>query len=119
MRMRVSAAVKGLAPCVLALAVALPGCGYPVAEPANMELISSLRTALSAKNEQWLDANAKIIEERHAAGEMGDEQFAAFRGIIEQARGGDWAGAERASVDFQRAQRPSPEQLEEVRRVRG
>jgi hypothetical protein len=108
-----------VAGCLFALVVMLAGCGYPVAEPANMELISSLRTALSARNDQWLDENEKIVEQRREAGEMGDEPYAAFRGIIDQARAGDWAGAEHASVDFQRAQRPTPEQIEQMRRIRG
>jgi len=95
------------------------GCSYPVAEPINMELISSLRTALSARNEQWLKANAEIVEERHASGEMRDDEYGAFRGIIDQARAGNWADAEKATLKFQRAQRPTREQIDEVRKVRG
>ena len=95
------------------------GCSYPVAEPINMELISSLRTALSARNEEWLKANADIVEERHASGEMRDDEYAAFKGIIDQARAGQWAEAEKATLKFQRAQRPTREQIDEVRKVRG
>ena len=95
------------------------GCSYPVAEPINMELISSLRTALSARNEEWLKVNADIVEERHASGEMRDDEYAAFKGIIDQARAGQWAEAEKATLKFQCAHRPTREQIDEVRKVRG
>lgn len=106
------------ATALFALVVA-GGCFYPVAEPINMELISSLRTALSARNEEWLKVNADIVEERHASGEMRDDEYAAFKGIIDQARAGQWAEAEKATLKFQRAQRPTREQIDEVRKVRG
>ena len=106
------------ATALFALVVA-GGCSYPVAEPINMELISSLRTALSARNEEWLKVNADIVEERHASGEMRDDEYAAFKGIIDQARAGQWVEAEKATLKFQRAQRPTREQIDEVRKVRG
>jgi hypothetical protein len=96
---------------MLLLLAFFTGCGYPNAEPSNKRLISSLRTALSARNDQWLTANEKLVRERHKQGDMREDEFAAFQVIIEQARGGDWQGAERAAVDFQRAQRPTEEQL--------
>ena len=81
-----------------------------------MELISSLRTALSARNPQWLDENEAVIEKRHTAGQMRDDEYAAFKKIVERARSGDWKEAERGCLAFQRAQRPTPEQIERVRR---
>lgn len=94
----------------------LPGCGYPAAGEDNMELISSLRTALSARNSQWLDENEAVIEKRHNAEQMRDDEYAAFKKIVERARSGDWKEAERGCLAFQRAQRPTPEQIERVRR---
>jgi len=91
------------------------GCGYPVAQPVNMEIISSLRTACSARNGDWLDANAKKIEGQRTAGQMNDDEYEAFTAIIEQARGGDWESAERACLRFQKAQRPTAEQVAKVR----
>ncbi len=91
------------------------GCGYPAAQPVNLELITSLRTACSAKEPRWLDANLEKIEARRARGEMSDEEHQTFMAIIEQARGGDWEGAERACLEFQKAQGPTREQAEKMR----
>jgi hypothetical protein len=107
---RISAAAIVAAACLTPLV----GCGYPAAAPANQELITSLRTALSARNNGWLTGTAEKVEKRHTAGTMGDEEYEAFQRIIEMARAGDWEGAEQASVDFQRAQRPTQEQIEAV-----
>jgi hypothetical protein len=98
--------------CLLGLLFAVSGCGYPNTEPANRRLISSLRTALSAQNQQWLAANEKLVAERHKSGSMRDDEFAAFQEIIQQARDGDWQGAERATLEFQRAQRPSEQEVQ-------
>ncbi|MGD9722381.1 MAG: hypothetical protein AB7O59_12830 [Pirellulales bacterium] len=108
------------AACLLGglLVLGIAGCRYPEAQPINMELITTLRTALSARNTDWLQANADIVEKRRTEGQMNDAEYDAFRQIIEQARGGDWDAAERASLEFQRAQRPTPEQIEAVRQRR-
>jgi hypothetical protein len=95
--------------------LAFIGCGYPAAQPANQELIASLRTALSARNEVWLAQNEEKIESRRSAGRMNDDEYEAFKAIVAQARAGDWTGAERASLDFQRAQRPTDVQIEQAR----
>lgn len=91
------------------------GCGYPDVQPLNMELITSLRTACSAREPKWLDANVEKIDARKAAGEMSDEEHATFMTIVEQARGGDWEGAELACLKFQKAQGPTSEQIEKMR----
>ena len=102
----------GLAACCLLF---FCGCGYPVAQPVNMEIITSLRTACSAKDPGWLQDNVEKIEARRTAGEMNDQEYETFCGIIEQAESGDWEGAERACLAFQKAQRPTPEQVEKIR----
>ena len=48
-------------------AVLVAGCGYPAAQPVNFEIITSLRTACSARNTEWLVANEEKIEARRAA----------------------------------------------------
>ncbi len=111
MRFSGIAAVTLLAATMIA---PLVGCGYPAAAPANQELITSLRTALSARNDGWLSETAQIVEKRHAEDQMGDEEYETFKRIIDTAHAGDWEGAEQASVDFQRAQRPTQDQIEAV-----
>jgi hypothetical protein len=104
--------------CPIFLLTAVSGCGYPNTEPTNRRLISSLRTALSAQNQQWLAANEKLVAERHTSGAMRDDEFAAFQEIIQQAQSGDWQGAERAAVEFQRDQRPSDQEVQHNREQR-
>lgn len=104
--------VGGLA---LGLLILATGCGYPAVEPANQELLTSLRTALSARNPQWLQSNDDEIKSRHRSGTLGDAEYATFQALIQQARDGDWAGAERKVVAFQKAQRPSAEQIQKLR----
>jgi hypothetical protein len=95
--------------------LAIGGCGYPVVEPANLEIVTSLRTACSARDPSWLAANEEKIDKRRAAGRVRDDEYAAFAAIIRQARDGDWADAEAACLKFQKAQRPTPEQVARLR----
>lgn len=100
------------------LIVTFAGCGYPQAAPRNMRLITTLRTALSARNETWLQQNIEAIDERRQAGEMSEEEYDAFQAIIAQAKAGEWEKAERASVRFQKAQRPTQEQIDALPKVK-
>lgn len=95
----------------LALAI---GCSPPAVAPANQELTVTLRTAISARNTEWLAKNAELIEQRHASGEMSDDEYHAFRAIVTKAEEGNWEGAERDVVRLQKAQRPTREQLERL-----
>ena len=101
---------------LLAILLTFVGCGPPQVKPNNLRLIASLRTALSAKNSEWLQQNIELIDKRHADGQMSDDEYEEFQAIIAKAKAGDWQGAERDSVDFQKAQRPTPEQIEQVTR---
>ncbi len=91
------------------------GCSPPQVEPENLHLIASLRTAISAKNTDWLEKNADMIQERRSSGKMGKEEYEAFRAILEKARSGDWSAAEKQALAFQKAQRPTEHQKERVR----
>lgn len=99
------------APLILAVA----GCYRPpqVAED-NLELISALRTAFSTRSTKRLDDNQRVLNERHAAGELSDAELAAFSELITMARAGDWEKAEQRVVTFQRRQRPTKEQIERI-----
>jgi len=100
---------------VLLAATVLAGCGQPTVAPNNLRLTVTLRTAISARNADWLEKNSAQIAERYAAGQMSGDEFAAFEAIVVQARAGEWEDAERAVVDLQEAQRPTDEQVQRVR----
>ena len=102
--------VTWLATVTLALLVV--GCGPPQAAPQNQQLIASLRTAISARNSQWLEKNAEVLEKRYAEGKVSDAELEAFQAIINRARAGKWEQAEQEVLAFQKAQRPTQEQID-------
>jgi hypothetical protein len=70
----------------------------------NLHLISSLRTACSAKNEAWLNGVGRAVELRHKEGRMSELEKVHFEQLIALAEGGDWAGAEKRCFQFEKAQ---------------
>lgn len=92
---------------VACVGILLVGCGEPQLTSGNLRLTMSLRTAVSARNMDWLEMNAALIEERRQSGNMRDGEYAAFSRILEDARSGEWAKAEKAVVRLQEAQRPT------------
>lgn len=98
---------RGWAATALCLAL-LTGSGcsrYPVVSRGeHVELIAALRTACSSKRIDRLDKAAKVIEDRHTAGELTDDEHAAFMEIVKKARAGQWKEAEVATFEFQQAQ---------------
>lgn len=103
---------KVLAWMAVGLCWSVAGCAsYPPVAEDNQRLISSLRTALSVRSPDWLRDNVTAIESRRAAGRMSDEEYEAFQAIIATAEAGDWERAERDSLRFQKAQRPTAEQI--------
>jgi len=96
------------------LALLVVGCGPPQAAPQNRQLITSLRTAISARNSQWLERNAEVLEERRAAGNVSDEEYETFQAIIDEAKAGKWDDAEQDAIAFQKAQRPTDEEIDSV-----
>lgn len=103
-----------LSAAVLAL-LTFAGCYRPPqVAPDNLELISSLRTAISTRSLERLDQNVQAIHERQATGEMSAAEAAAFMDLIEMARDGRWEAAEQRVVAFQKRQRPSQEQIDRL-----
>jgi hypothetical protein len=113
--MAVSRCSRALVLLVAGTLLLSSGCGYPEVQPVNMELITSLRTACSAREPKWLEANVEKIDAQKATGQMSDEEHATFMAIVEQARSGDWESAELACLKFQKAQGPTSEQMEKMR----
>jgi hypothetical protein len=89
-------------------------CGHPQTSPQNRPLFASLRTAVSAQNIQWLEQNAQLVEQRRAAGEISDDELAAFQAIIRLARNGEWEEAESRLIAWQKAQRPTTAEVQRV-----
>lgn len=87
---------------VLGLLLAIAGCS---GDPSDRELknrreLEAILTAITIKDRKQLDRDAGRIEARHASGELSDAPFKALNAIVEKARAGDWAGAERDSYRF-------------------
>lgn len=90
--------------CALAFAMiaALLGCS---GEPSERELknrreLEALLTAISLHNAKELDRDAERIEERHRSGELSDAPYQSLKEIVEKAKSGDWAAAEKGAYAF-------------------
>ncbi|MBI3837202.1 MAG: hypothetical protein HY288_04615 [Planctomycetia bacterium] len=99
--------------CIVISSTFVVGCYRPPqVGPDNYRLVQGLRTAISARRGDWLEAAAKLASERHASGDLNDEQFAALEAIIAQARDGQWQDAEHDVIRLAKAQKPSAEEIE-------
>ena len=112
------AAVRRLALSVLAVMLPqLSGCGGPPqVESQNREIVTSLATAVSARDPSWLEQNAQLVERHKAEGRLSETEYQVFRGIIAQAKAGEWDKAEQAVYALREAQRPTAEDRENVAR---
>jgi hypothetical protein len=91
----------------LAFAIAICGCSRPPQIPSDSRgLIGSLRTAVSAQRKDWLEQNAKLVEEKHTQQKLSEEQYQEFKSIIGLGREGKWSDAESESLRLERAQQP-------------
>ncbi len=103
---------------VLWLIVGLAACGCsraPQMAPGNQRLIQSLHTAVSSHRSDWLETNAKLVEERRSASQMSDEEYAAFESIIADARTGNWSRALSNVKALAKAQRRTPEEVAKLK----
>ena len=67
------------------------GCSRaPQVAPGNRKLLEALRTAISAKNPEWLESSSKLLAEKRAKEEISDVEFKTFSDIIEKAKSSDW-----------------------------
>jgi hypothetical protein len=87
--------------------LAFSGCSKPPQiPPDSRQLIGSLRTAVSAKRKDWLETNAKLVEEKHSQNKLTDEQYQELEAIISLAREDKWADAEKEAIRLAEVQRP-------------
>jgi hypothetical protein len=80
----------------------LAGCRWEPSEREvrNARAFEALLTAVSLKNQKELANDAKVIEDRHAAGELSEAKYKDLQEIIEKARAGDWGAAEKRAYEF-------------------
>jgi hypothetical protein len=85
----------------------IAGCSKPPQIPSDSrKLIGSLRTAVSAQRKDWLETNAKLVEQKHSQNKLTDEQYQELESIIALGREGKWADAERETLRLAEAQQP-------------
>ncbi len=104
-RARRSGAHPARSALVAAMVVALAGCS---GEPSERELknrreLEALLTAVSLKDKEELDRDARRIEDRRASGELSEAPYRTLREIIAKARAGDWGAAEEQAYGFREA----------------
>ena len=76
----------------------------PAVEFDNLKYIQLLRTAVSARNPEWLGKVASAVDQRLASGTMSSSEHAHFASLIAMARGGEWKEADVACFRFEEAQ---------------
>lgn len=88
----------------------------PAVEFDNLRYIQLLRTAVSARNSEWLNKVASAVDQRLAEGAMSRSEHSHFGKLIAQARSGAWEAADKECFRFEEAQlnrrrsRPASEQ---------
>lgn len=92
------------------------GCGVQQIAPGNRKLMLQLQSVTSSKKKEWLDESAKQVEDQRAKGKLSNSEYAAFKPIIEKARSGDWAGAQRDAFTLSEGQTPTADDLERNRK---
>ena len=86
----------------------------PQIAPQHRELLDPLQTAISARNDEWLNTAVKEVRKRRDSGAMSDEEFAAFDAVIQAAENGKWEKAQSLVADILEAQTPTTEDLENL-----
>lgn len=105
--------------CIMILGVVLAGCNRPPQLGAqNRRLLESLKTAVMAKNADWLEENARLIETRQKEGGLHEEEYRALASIIREARANNWSGAQDEVMRLAKAQAPVPEESDPARHMK-
>src|SRR5215472_2334612 len=87
---------------LIVLAITLAGCGGEPSqrEVQNARAFEALLTAVSLKHAKEAEKDAKVIDDRHVAGEISDQKYRELVEIIEKVRAKDWPGAEKRAYEF-------------------
>ncbi len=101
----------------LGLVLLASGCGsYPQVSGEHRRLILSLATAVSARNPEWLEANAKIVEDLRGQAKLTAAEDEVFSSILAKARSGDWDAAREEAYALRDAQEPTAETSDAVQK---
>jgi hypothetical protein len=76
----------------------------PAVEFDNLKYVQLLRTAVSARNSNWLAGVEKAVELRAAEGKLSDPEREHFGHVVALARDDRWDDADRAAYEFEAAQ---------------
>lgn len=99
----------------VAVCACICGCGQgPQFQPQNRPLLSSLRTAVSAKQSDWLQQNVDKIQAGVQAGTISKFEADTLQPVIDLAKKGEWAEANRLIFEIESAQRATSDDLERV-----
>jgi Sec-independent protein translocase protein TatA len=93
--------------CVAAALFVIIGCSSePVIAKGNVKLIGKLKTAIGAKQTDWLEATAKQIDDAHQQGKVSDGEYAALEPIVADGRQKHWDDANSGLDRLIKAQSP-------------
>jgi hypothetical protein len=85
------------------LALLASGCRAPTQEERdNRRLVDAILTAITIRNARLLEEDARWAKTRHGADQLTDEEYQGLEAIVNKARAGDWAGAEKAGYEFRK-----------------
>ena len=86
----------------IAISLMITGCrGEPSeCEIQNARAFEALLSAISLMNDQELQRDASLIDDRHIAGQMSDDNYKELVPIIDMAKAMDWSGALKRAYEF-------------------
>lgn len=101
---------------VLATVVLVKSWGSaPQISAPNRKMLEAVQTAVSAKRLEWLEIVENQMTQKHAEGDVSDHEFHAIDAIITKARSGDWKGAQKDSFALSDGQRPTTDDLNQLK----
>ena len=77
---------------ILLAGICVNGCQRgPQIDSQNRRLLESLKTAVMAKNPDWLKKNVEKIDALHKDGKLSEPEYEALQEMIREAQGGNWS----------------------------